>query len=322
MDSRIEFLFSDPIASDDGDLTDSRDYGTYVRQMDEIAAIKWNDVAPFVQAGRIGDIGCSTGSWLKYASEEPRLVESDLYGIEITRQLFEICSQRKKNGEFQNPNIWFAQKNAVRGLVFKRESMNTIHSSSLTHEIESYGSHEDLLRFIVNRYEELLPGGLWINRDVVGPENRDEIVHMKLNSHDGSIELADDLSKLSTLSRFYRFSEDFRKEEGYQISYETIESNKGLYIQLRMEDATEFLLTKDYTDNWNSEMHERFCFWSFSEWKEALENAGFTIDPGSRSFANPWIVQNRFAGKAELFNEKGEPTAFPPTNTILLARKN
>ncbi|MBB6481192.1 methyltransferase domain-containing protein [Spirochaeta isovalerica] len=316
---RIQFLFSDPIASDDGDITDTRDYASYVRQMDENTHIKWKDVASFVQPGRIGDIGCATGSWLRHATEEPRLNESDFYGVELTRQLHDICIQRKNNGEFANPNIWFARKNAVTGLVFTPGSMNTIHSSSLTHEIESYGSHEELLRFIKNRFDELKPGGIWINRDVVGPEEKDRIVLMKLNRTDHSGDSS--LTELSTYERFFRFAMDFRKEEGYSLSWDEVPVGDEDYIKLRYEDAAEFLLTKDYTDNWESEMHERFCFWSYSQWIGALKGAGFEIDSRSKVFTNPWIAENRFKGKVELYREDHEPMDYPPTNFIAVARK-
>ena len=317
---KIRFLFADPIASEDGDITDTRDYASYVRQMDENTHIKWRDVAPYVQAGRVGDIGCATGSWLKYASESPLLSESDFFGIELTRQLHDICNQRKSNGEFKNPNIWFSQKNAVTGLVFPPASMNTIHSSSLTHEIESYSSHEDLLQFIRNRYDELLPGGIWINRDVIGPEEKDRMILMDLSKNDGSPEL-DGLHGLSTFDLFKQFAEDFRKEEGFKVPYKIVSKNSRDYIEVRMEEASEFLLTKDYKDNWLSEMHERFCFWSFSEWKTALEEAGFAVDSRSSVFTNPWIMENRFMGKASLYSEDLAPLSYPPTNMIIIARK-
>src|SRR5690606_19388060 len=155
-----------------------------------------------------------------------RFRESDFYGIEVARQLFDICQQRKHNGEFKNPFVFFSQRNAVTGLVFDRNSMNTIHTSSLTHEIESYCRRADLLSFIQNRYDELASGGVWVNRDVVGPENKDELVLMKLNASDGRNddydktfstreELANYLRGLSTLARFKRFVQDFRKKEGY-----------------------------------------------------------------------------------------------------------
>jgi len=331
---RIQFLFNDPIISDDGDITTTRDYSSYIRQMDEIAHIKWGDVAPFVQSGRIGDIGCSTGSWLKLASEDLRFAESDFYGIEITRQLYQLCQQRKDNREFKNPNIWFSQKNAVTGLVFQKNTMNTIHTSSLTHEIESYGSHKDLLQFIKNRFNELQPGGVWINRDVIGPEDKAEQILLYTNSSNGKncnpIEnakeipqekLHEQLEAYSTTSLFRQFARDFRRSEGLDLKY-TIETHQGIeFFKLTKEHACEFLLTKDYLDNWQSEMHERFCFWSYSDWCNALEEAGFEILSDSKAFTNQWIAENRFNGKVTLCNTLGAPLPYPPTNMIIIARK-
>src|SRR5690606_9864397 len=182
---KVKTILSDPIIGDDGDITESRDYNSYVRQMDEIAEIKFQETAAYIRKGTIGDIGCAVGSWIKLACEDPRLGESDFYGIEVARQLFDICNQRKHNGEFKNPYVFFAQKNAVTSLVFQPQSMSTIHTSSLTHEIESYGSRADLLKFIQNRFRELEHGGVWINRDVIGPDNGDSLVYMWLNKEDG-----------------------------------------------------------------------------------------------------------------------------------------
>lgn len=328
----IRFVFNDPIVGEDGDLTDTRDYASYINQMDEIAEIKWKDVSKYVSPGRIGDIGCSAGSWLKYASEDEKLRESDFYGIEVARQLFQTCEQRKSNGEFATPNIWFSQKNAVTGLVFQPDSMNTIHSSSLTHEIESYGSREDLISFIKNRYNELYPGGIWINRDVIGPENKDQECIIQLNDKDGvtenwgkacsdSSELKVHLEGLSTKGLFYRFARDFRKSEGYNLQFEEVEFNGDQCIKLKLEDAAEFLLTKDYKDNWDSEMHERFCFWSMSQWTSHMENAGFEVLPESYAFSNPWIVKNRFENKVKLYSLDGEEMDYPVTNGILIGKK-
>lgn len=333
---KVKTIFLDPIIGSDGDLTESRDYNTYVRQMDEIAELKYQDTARFIVPGKIGDIGCAVGSWIRLSSEDPRLRESDFYGIEVARQLFSICTQRKENGEFGNPNVFFAQKNAVTTLVFEADSMNTIHTSSLTHEIESYGNHQDLLTFIRNRYQELAPGGVWINRDVIGPEQGHKLVYMYLNPDDGlpvdtihqqfekSEELKAHLDRLSTFDRFQRFLRDYRKKENDPITceFETIEGKT--YAVLPLKDAAEYMLTKDYTDNWESEMHERFCFWSFSDWKRELEAVGFHLDGSSHAYTNPWIQANRFDNQVQLFERKGgqlEAIAAPPTNALLIARK-
>lgn len=331
LDQKTRTILSDPIIGDDGDITESRDYNSYVRQMDEIADLKYQDTAPYIQGGSIGDIGCAVGSWIKLATEDARLAESDFYGIEVTRQLHDICLQRVHNNEFANPSVFFAMKNAVTGLVFQSNSMNTIHTSSLTHEIESYGSRQDLLDFIQNRYHELKPGGVWINRDVVGPENGDTEVLIWLNQHNGSNDdplqevsnelLPNFLNELSTYSKFIRFAQDFRKSEGYQIKFEDVEVDEKTYIKLKYKDAADFMLTKDYTDNWYSEMHETFCFWSFNDWKQELEKCGFRIKPESKDYQNPWIAQNRWDNQIEVFDLNMNKLSDTPTNMLLVAEK-
>lgn len=73
LDQLVKRTFNDPIIGDDGDLTISRDYNSYVRQMDEIAQLKYEETAPYIQSGNIGDIGCAVGSWIRLASEDPRI---------------------------------------------------------------------------------------------------------------------------------------------------------------------------------------------------------------------------------------------------------
>jgi hypothetical protein len=329
---KVKLLFKDEMISGDGDLTTTRDYNVYVRRMDEIAHLKFKETQPFLQAGRVGDIGCAVGSWIKLACTDENMKESDFYGIEVCRHLFEICKQRKENGEFENPYVFFAQKNAVTGLVFDPHSMNTIHTSSLTHEIESYGSRKDLIHFIKNRYQELTTSGCWINRDVVGPYEKEEEVLLWLNREDGSNEnphtnfddkdsLSQFLQNLSTLARFFRFAKDFRKNENYQLNYSTVEKGNKTFVHLKLKEVCEFLSRKDYCDNWQSEMHETFCFWDFDEWKTHMHKAGFKIHPASHAYTNQWIVQNRWVGKAEIFNLDETVRAYPVTNMILIGMR-
>ncbi len=330
---KVQLLFNDKMISEDGDITTTRDYNTYVRQMDEIALLKYQDTAALIRPGRIGDIGCAVGSWIKLACLDDRLRESDFFGIEVARHLFDICQQRKHNGEFNNPFVFFSQRNAVTGLVFDRNSMDTIHTSSLTHEIESYGSREDLLAFIRNRFEELRSGGVWINRDVVGPDNKDQKIWMKLADTDGRNddyqssfnsreELAAYLKGLSTAARFQRFALDFRKKEGYHLHFEERIHDGNRYIELTLRDACEFMSRKDYTDNWESEMHETFCFWDFTEWKAHLEETGFTIAAHSKAYVNEWIVDNRLKGKVSMHEPfTGSLIPYPLSHMIIEAVK-
>jgi hypothetical protein len=332
---KVKRLMEDDMISADGDLTLTRDYNTYVREMDEIAEMKYRETAPFIRPGRIGDIGCAVGSWIKLACGEEKFRESDFFGIEVARQFYQICNQRKENGEFANQNVFFAQKNAVTGLCFAANSMNTIHTSSLTHEIESYGSHADLLSFIANRYSELAPGGVWVNRDVVGPENGDETVWVWANPLDGRTEdwetkieerkeLQAYLEGLSTLTLLKRFERDFRHKEGDGVSFEWVEHHGATYVRTSLRDAMEFISKKDYCENWLSEMHEKFCFWSFSDWKSGLENAGYVIESNSRAYTNEWLVRNRYEGKVALYRMVGndlEARPWPQTHMLMVAGK-
>jgi hypothetical protein len=99
-------------------------------------------------------------------------------------------------------------------------------------------------------------------------------------------------------------------------------------FRLALRQAAEFLSKKDYTDNWSSEMNEEFCFWNFSKWKQALTEIGFKIfenpnhqSEGSRVYTNPWIVEHRHTGHAEVMDLQGHALPWPPTNMILVAEK-
>ena len=146
--------------------------------------------------------------------------------------------------------------------------------------------------------------------------------------------LAAHLNGLSTFARFKRFARDFRAAElgpGVATPYHEEVINGETYVVLTLAAAAEFMSKKDYTDNWTSEMHEAFAFWDFSEWKTALQTAGFNIlenanDPagGSRVYTNPWIVRNRWQGKVTLsvkVNGTLEPLPLPPTNIVLVGER-
>jgi hypothetical protein len=137
-------------------------------------------------------------------------------------------------------------------------------------------------------------------------------------------ELRDYLKGLSTYGRFLRFAMDFRKKEGYSVCFKEITLQDQTYISISLKDACEFMSRKDYIDNWQSEMHETFCFWDFNEWRDILEKTGFRVLPYSHAYTNEWIVENRFKGKVELFEESPNGVvelSYPVTNMILVAEK-
>ena len=336
--SQVIDLHRTELLTDDGDLTETRDYNTYVRSFDDGAVRKYELVRDAVKPGRIVDVGCCTGAVLRELARDDRFRESDLYGVEVARPLYVECLHRKEQGAFANDHVFFYHKDFSAGPVFAANSVDTFTTFSLTHEIESYAGRGALLRFLKLLHDQLAPGGRWINVDVVGPDQPDREILLWLNRDDGRNqppgssdprwsreELRDHLESLSTYARFLQFAQDFRHEEGYGLRYRE-ESIDGLpLVALRLQDACEFISKKDYTDNWQSEMHETFCFWSFDDWTDALSRAGFgPLLPGSRPYTNSWLVEHRYQGRAEMYVREKDglvPLEYPPTNLMLVAEK-
>jgi SAM-dependent methyltransferase len=329
-------IFQDPlIESDDGDITTTRDYAVYRQAFEDGAVRKVSEFIDYVKPGRILDIGCATGETLKILSERPDLFESDFYGVEAARPLYQICQQRKQNGEFGSTNMFFYQRNIMRSSLFPHNSLNTIITMALTHEIESYLGRDELRRFIKRMYDIIAPGGVYINYDVVAPHNKDRQVYVTFTESDGEnpddifpdIEeaaLPDFLKSLSTKARFRRFVTDFRAKEGDQITVEYRKIDTTEYTVLRYADLCDFLAKKDYIQSWQSEMHERFCFWEYSDWVAALTDVGFTIKEGTEAKQNNWLIQNRFAPAAKVYEMKNDILSEleqPVTNILLIAEK-
>jgi hypothetical protein len=330
----IAELHRSPLLTADGDLTETRDYNVYVRAFDEGADRKYALVKDWVEPGRIVDVGCCTGAVLRQMTLDPRLHESDFYGVELARPLYAECLHRKEQGAFASDNVFFYQHDVAAAPLFAAHSVHTFTTFSLTHELESYQGRPTLERFIALLHTQLAHGGRWINVDVVGPEQGDDEVLLWLDDTDGRNDDWDAdldgldrqarkhyLAGLSTRGRFLRFAHDFRRRESYHLSF-TAEADG--HVRLRLRDACEFLSKKDYLDNWQSEMHETFCFWSLSDWRRAVAAAGFGVHPASYAFTNEWIVKNRYEGKVRLLRRTDaglEPLPWPVTTMVLIAQK-
>lgn len=329
-------LFDDSlIAGDDGDITLTRDYDKYQRAFEDGAARKLVDFAPYIKPGKILDVGCATGETIKLMSQIPDLFESDFYGVEVARPLYSICQQRKDRGDFGDTNVYFYQCNIMRETLFTEGYLDTVITMALTHEIESYMGRDELLRFLRRMYTILAPGGVYINYDVVAPEEKERKVYVQFTDTDG--ENPEDLfpllspeehvpfvKSLSSKSRFLKFAKDFREKEGDQLTFATEIVAGEQYFTMRYADLCDFLAKKDYVESWYSEMHERFCFWEFDDWATALEEVGFEVGRESEPKQNKWLIENRFAPAANVFEMKdGKLTSVdhPVTNVLLVARK-
>jgi SAM-dependent methyltransferase len=320
----VRTVVNDPVVGDEGGLTATRNYRTYVEAFADSAARKWTQVEQHVRPGRIVDIGCGAGAVLELADREPALRESDLIGVEIARHLYEECVHKKAQGVFTNANVFFYRRNVLGGAIFPARSIDTTLTFALTHEIWSYGDRgESLRRFAQAIYDHTAPGGVWINSDVCGPDNRNRRVLLTLDDSDGANppearkDLAGDVAEyvggLSTRARLDQFAVDFR----FPFSYEPA----GDAVELTLGDAMDYLTRKDYADNWLSEVQEQFCGLEYADWKSLLADVGFEVDAASGPYRNEWVISNRIAPTARLAALDGTPLDWPVTHVLLVARR-
>lgn len=338
---RVIRLWRDPLLTDSGDLTDSRDYDSYAYGMGnrDIIRLKYDDIKEAIAPGKIVDEGCADGVLLSLIADD--FPDSDLIGIEITGEFMARALDRLRAGDFGGTYVHFHQRNITHP-IFEDDSIDTTLCNSTTHELYSYGAGEVTVRdYLAKKYAQTRKHGRLIIRDVVGPENKTQELLLWLNRDDGenddvfqtftdSDDLQAYLDGLSTYGRFRRFAQDFLGGGQVQFREELIEEER--YVALTLQAAAEFMSKKDYTDNWASEMHEAFAFWDFAEWKQALTEAGFSVvenpnepETGSRVYTNPWIVENRWQGKVKLFikddNGRLQPHPWPPTNIVIVGEK-
>nr|WP_221379340.1 class I SAM-dependent methyltransferase [Actinoplanes polyasparticus] len=325
----VQSVVNDPVVGDEGGLTATRDYRTYVEAFADAAARKWTAVRQYVQPGRIVDIGCGAGAVLELADRDDALHESDLIGVEVARHLYQECVHKKAQGVFRNANVYFYQRNVLGGAVLPDRSVDTTLTFALTHEIWSYGNRRDsLLAFARRIHDHTAPGGVWINSDVCGPGDRLRPVRLTLRTDDGvnpaeprtdlaalpSAEVAAYVSELSTRARLAQFAVDF----AFPFEYES--TGEGV-VRIALGQAMDFLTRKDYTDNWLSETQEQFCGLDFDDWRTLLTEAGFDIDPASHPLRNDWVIDNRIAPTASLADDQGAPLDWPSTHAIIVARR-
>jgi len=326
--SHIQTISADPIVSSEGSLTDTRDYRSYSAAFDAAAARKWAQARPYVRPGRIVDIGCAAGGMLELIAADPDFAESDLYGIEVARHLFEECEHRKAQGLFANPNTFFYQRNILAGPVFADGTVDTTLTFALTHEIYSYGDRMSALRtFAATIAAQTAAGGVWINSDVCGPDEPDRLVRLVFHQpgvRRGAVDLTtlsaravhDELAPRVPAERFGQFAADFRRNAGVRFDHEILDDRT---VRLRLADAMEFLTRFSYVDNWLSETHEQFCGLSWRDWVDLSHTVGLSVDPRSGAWRNEWLVDNVFDPAAALFADDGTPLDWPVTHVLLAA---
>ncbi len=298
-------IWLDSLLKEYGSISATRNYHTYTEDMSNVSAItaKYNDIKEFIVEGKIVDEGCADAAlFIPIAKDFP---DSDLIGVDISNEFIARVEERIREGYFGDSFVTVLQANLMAP-IFKDPVANTIICNSTMHEIWSYNNKEASLReYLSYKYDQLLPGGRLLIRDVVGPENPHAIWYMRDASDNNA--------------RFKKFVHDFahvRDEDAYEICvHEGVE-----YIKANSKIISEYLLHKDYINNWDSEMKEEFCHLNGTSWGKLLEDTSFSV-VACKPYTSEWIKEHRFSPSIILLNESLESIDYPHTNIVVVGEK-
>lgn len=293
---------------------DSEAYQRYLAGMDRSMRQKVAlTAAHLLGEGKVADMGMGSGTGTQALAQlYPRM---QVVGVDVNPEMVERAKTK-----LTLPNLDFVAGD-IATRVFPPNSLDAIFDSSVLHHVTSFNGydHEAAARALQAQVEQLAPGGSLIVRDFVAPA--DGMVLLDLPSTDGDD--TDAPQSCSSARLFQRFAREFRPlSPSPGFSFETVQGAEPGFQRYRVEQrlAAEFLLRKDYRADWDSEVLEEYTYFSQARFEAEYERLGLRL-LASFPIHNPWIVQNRFIGKARLWSIEQEPLEFPATNVLVVGEK-
>lgn len=260
--------------------------------------------AHFPAAGTVADMGSGSGQGsFDLASLQPGL---QVVGVDINPTSVELSRRTHRR-----PNLSFREGN-IAGAVFAPRSVDAILDSSVLHHVTSFNGFDvaHVERCLDNQVASLKPGGVLIIRDFVVPAGP-ETVHLDLP--------AGDVAPL-----FERFAREFRSSRNLDgpVPHREVACDRPGFrrFELTLRAAAEFVLRKDYRDDWETEIQEEYLYMTQAQFEAAFRRRGLRVVT-SQEIRNPWIVAHRFEGKVFFADVDGRPLGYPPTNFLIVGEK-
>jgi Methyltransferase domain len=271
--------------------------------------------AHFPARGRIADMGSGSG---RGTYDLACLYDGlELVGVDINP-----VSVAMSAGQYRRPNLSFVVGD-IAEKVFPDESLDGILDSSVLHHVSSFTGFDAgaVLAALDNQVAQLKTGGVIIVRDFVVPEGPAEVL-IDLPTTDGRAEGA--VVELSTAALFALFARDWRSSLNREgpLPYERLDSPREGFVRYRVlsRAAAEFVLRKDYRNDWDTELLEEYTYLSQDAFEAAFRERGLRVVV-SAPIWNPWIVANRFEGRFHLHDLDGRTLPPPPTNYLIVGEK-
>lgn len=280
------------------------DYERYLQGMDASMQQKVAlTAAHLLGRGWLADMGMGSGTGSEaLAALYPQL---RVTGVDINPEMVEIARDK-----YELPNLDF-KVGDIGVVCFEPESLDVVFNSSVLHHVTTFNGYDrgKAGESIANQVEQLKVDGSLIIRDFLRPEP-------------GRVRLE---LPTETVPLFKRFAREFRyllPEEKRGFEYRNIgcEEEGWEGFELDRVHAVEFVLRKDYTDDWETEVLEEYTYFTQAEFEESFRRQRLRI-LASTPLRNPWIVTNRFEGRFRLRSLEGALLEFPPTNYLIVGEK-
>lgn len=278
-------------------------YARYLANMD--AAMKHKvalTAAHLPSEGQVADMGMGSGSGSEaLAALYPRL---KVVGVDVNPTMVEIASR-----QYVRDNLSFLVGDIAEP-CFPAQSLHGIVNSSVLHHVTSYNGYRacEAERALQAQAAQLDSYGTLIVRDFLAPESQ-------------TIELRLPPSWLETWQRFAR---EFRglapvEERGFAYRDLGLDDRGWQRIEVEQWKAVEFVLRKDYQEDWATEILEQYTYFRQDEFEAHFQALGLRVLVSTPLF-NPWILQNRFEGQFEFY--QGDTLLdYPPTNYLIVGEK-
>lgn len=289
-------------------------YARYLRGMDASMRAKVALTAAHVLAGgRAADMGMGSGAGsAALAGLYPAL---DVVGVDLDPALVARASR-----EHVLPNLRFVEGNIVEPVLPPR-SMDAIFDSSVLHHVTSFGGYDRgaALRALTVQRDALADGGALIVRDFLDPGEGECILELPTSDGD-DVEDPRRASSAALLERHAREHRKLSSAPGFPL--ERLEGARPGHrrYRLSLRHAVEFVLRKDYRDDWEAEVLEEYTFATQAELEQHFTSLGLRILVSS-PLRNPWIVRHRFEGRFRLTDLDDRELDPPATNHVIVGQR-
>jgi SAM-dependent methyltransferase len=263
--------------------------------------------------GRVADMGVGSGTGSHaLAALYPAL---EVVGVDISDTMVELARER-----FDLDNLSFVVGD-IAAPVFDDASLDGIFDSSVLHHVTSFNGydHEAAARCLTVQAEQLAEGGVLVVRDFLDPGEGEVLLDVR--GDDG--EDVDDPRLASTARLFTRFAEEFRiLSDARGFEYAEVDGAPTGFRRFRLplRLAVEFVLRKDYREDWESEVKEEYTYFTQARFEKVFAELGLRV-LASTPIRNPWIVENRFADQIALRTPDGDPLPHPATNYVIVGER-